>query len=441
MYLGNTTAKITSQHGLFYKYLIDTFSFDFAKAYLQANEEAIFNIKNIIDTENISCDFEFQDNFVFTNLEDEVIKIKNEVEAVNSLGGNAELVTNVSAPISILSSIKFSNQACFNPLKYIMGLCSYIKTTSDHIYENSKVYDVKRSDNFYNVYTKNNVVSAKYVVIATHYPIINAPGFYFLKMYQETSYVIAIKPNSDLFSGMYINTKSPILSLRTAKYNNERLVLLGGSSHKTGNTQNVDVSYLNLEKVAKQLYPSCEVLYRWHTQDCISLDKLPYIGDFSSVMPNVYVATGFKKWGMTTSNVASNIICDKIFNKSNPYSELFLSTRLKPIKNGTEFVNMLKQVGSSLILDKFKIPKDELNSLQNGEGKIVELDNVKIGVYKDMNGKLFALKPICTHLGCELSWNSLDKTWDCPCHGSRFNYDGKSLYDPSIKDIRLLDLT
>ncbi|MCI8353021.1 MAG: Rieske 2Fe-2S domain-containing protein [Clostridia bacterium] len=149
---------------------------------------------------------------------------------------------------------------------------------------------------------------------------------------------------------------------------------------------------------------------------------------------------GFKKWGMTTSNVAANIICDKILGKSNPYEDIFLSTRFKPIKNGTEFTNMLKQVSNSLVLDKFKIPKDTLNEIGRDEGKIVEVEGNKVGIYRDAAGKFFAIKPVCTHLGCELSWNNLEKTWDCPCHGSRFSYTGKSLYDPSIKDLDLINL-
>lgn len=149
---------------------------------------------------------------------------------------------------------------------------------------------------------------------------------------------------------------------------------------------------------------------------------------------------GFKKWGMTTSNVAANIITDKILGKSNPYEDIFLSTRFKPIKNGTEFTDMLKQVSNSLVLDKFKIPKDTLNGMGRDEGKIVEVEGTKVGIYRDAAGKFFAIKPVCTHLGCELSWNNLEKTWDCPCHGSRFSYTGKSLYDPSIKDLELMNL-
>lgn len=432
--------KITSQHDLFYDYLIQTFGTDFAKSYLEANENAIQNMKEIIDAEKIDCDFEWQDNFVYTDLEDEVIKIKNEVTSVNSLGFPAEFVTDSLLPFPILAGIKFPNQAQFHPLKYCKGLSDCIIQNGGQIYEDTKVYDVHQKDDFYQVETKDYTVHAKYVVLACHYPIINAPGFYFLKMYQETSYLIGFTTNSPLFDGMYINTKSPICSLRTVPYNGSKLVLMGGSEHKTGSKEDLSDCYRNLENRAKELYPDANILYHWNTEDCISLDKIPYIGEFSELMPHMYVATGFKKWGMTTSNVAANIITDMIMEKENPYKDTFRSTRFHPLKNGTEFVNMLKQTTDSLILDKFKVPHDTLNSIRKDEGKIVEVGNTKLGIYQDKEGKYYALKPICSHLGCELSWNNLDKTWDCPCHGSRFSYTGKSLYDPSVKDIELIEI-
>jgi len=178
---GNTTAKITAQHGLFYDYLINTFSSDLAKGYLNANLDAISNIKNIIDSENIDCDFEFCDNYVFTDLEEEIHKIKHEVSAVNSLGFNAELVDNIDIPVKCLSAIKFPNQAQFNPLKYVSGLVNYITSSGGQIFENSKVYDVKKDGDSFKTYTKNNIVSSKYVVFACHYPIVNAPRILFFE--------------------------------------------------------------------------------------------------------------------------------------------------------------------------------------------------------------------------------------------------------------------
>ncbi len=438
---GHTTAKITSQHGLFYKYLINSFSKEFAKEYLEANELAISNIKNIIDTENIDCDFEKQDAYVFTKNESDLEKIKNEVDAVNSLGFNAEFTTTIPLPIkNVLGAIKFPNQAQFHPRKYIAGLVKSILSNNGEIYEDSKVYDIEKDTNHYITYTKNNKISSKYVILASHYPIINAPGFYFLKMYQETSHIIGIETNEPLFDGMYINSESPTLSYRTANYDGKRLVLVGGFEHKTGSKIDLSNAYSFLEKNAKELYPDAKILYRWNTQDCVSLDKIPYIGEFSNLMPNMYVATGFKKWGMTSSNIAANIITDKILGKTNPYEDVFLSTRFHPLKNIEELGNLAKEVTYSLTINKLNIPEKTLNSIKSDEGDIVEIDNKKVGIYKDIDGNVFAVKPVCSHLGCELSWNNLDKTWDCPCHGSKFNYKGKSLYDPSIKDLEIYEL-
>ena len=157
------------------------------------------------------------------------------------------------------------------------------------------------------------------------------------------------------------------------------------------------------------------------------------------MMPNVYVGTGYKKWGMTSSNIAGEIISNKILGVENKYSKVFESTRLKPIKNYKELGNMIKEVSYSLVIRKFQEPNEELNNIQNEEGKVVEIEGLKVGIYKDKEGKMFAIKPVCSHLGCELSWNNLDNTWDCPCHGSRFDYKGKSIYDPSIKDLEILN--
>lgn len=338
-----------------------------------------------------------------------------------------------------LGAIRFPNQAQFNPCKYALGLVNAIPNVQ--IFENTKVVEVKQKGDEYEVIAENGaIVTAKYVVLATHYPIINIPGYYFLKMYQSLSYVIAVETQRPLFEGMYITSKEPILSFRTAQEGEKQLLLIAGMDHKTGEKKNLANSYEELIKVAKQIDHNSKVKYKWCTEDCISLDKIPYIGEFSNLMPNVYVGTGYKKWGITSSNVAANIIVNKILGKKTSYEEVFTSTRLKPIKNHEEMGNMLKEVTKSLVIEKFKIPQETLESIKREEGKIIELEGKKIGVYKDETGQIFAIKPVCTHLGCELSWNNLEKTWDCPCHGSRFTFEGKSIYDPSIHDLERVEI-
>lgn len=437
---GHTTAKITSQHNLIYKYLIDSVGIKLAKQYLDANEEAISNIKSIIDTENIDCDFEFQDSYVYTTNEDDIDKIKFENHAVNSLGFNSEFVTSCPLPFKILAGIKFPNQAQFNPIKYVNGLADKIIQNSGEIYTNTLVYDIEKDGDYFVTHTKNHTINSKYVIIASHYPFINAPGYYFLKMYQSTSYVIAVDVGDKTFDGMYINPSSPTFSFRSALHNGKKILLVGGADHKTGAKIDLSNAYSILENEIRKYYPKCNVLYKWNTEDCITLDKIPYIGEFSALMPNMYIGTGFNKWGMTSSNVAATIIANNILGKLNNYEEVFKSTRFHPVKNSEEVGNMIKETTNSLVLNKFKVPEKSLESIKNDTGEVFEIDDVKVGVYKDESGKIFAVKPICTHLGCLLSWNNIDKTWDCPCHGSRFDYEGHNIYDPAIKDLEKYEI-
>ena len=237
---------------------------------------------------------------------------------------------------------------------------------------------------------------------------------------------------------MFIGAEEPHYSFRTAKYNGKDILLIGGSEHKTGEAVATNEKYKELEDFAKKYYQDCNVLFKWNTRDCISLDKIPYIGEFSTFMKKVYVGTGFKKWGMTSSNVAACIVTDKILGKENEYEEIFNSKRMKPIKNRWEMKNMIQSTVNNLVFDKFRIEPFGIDQIENDNGAIIEKDNEILGVYKDISGKVYAVKPICSHLGCLLSWNNTDKTWDCPCHGSRFDYMGKNIYEPAIKGLEVI---
>ena len=442
---GNTTAKITLQHNLIYDYLIKSFGTDFTMKYFKSNKEAISNIKKIIDDENIECDFEYQDNYVYTTNQDDITKIHNEIKAINSLNNIlnlnekdifADFVTSCNLPFKICGAIKVKDQAQFHPLKYMFGLSKAIKNKGGIIFTNSLVTDVKQKDGVYTTYTDKYFIKSKYIVIASHFPFKDFPGFYFSKMYQSTSYVIGIDTKSDLFDGMYISSDKPTFSYRTAKYKDKKILIMAGGDHKTGYApDNNQTGYNILEQEAKKYYPNCEILYKWNTRDCITIDKVPYIGDFSNLMPNMFVATGFNKWGITSSNVAANIIRDKILGIKNEYSKIYEATRFSPIKNAHEMKNITSQVLKSFVTNRIKIPEENLSAIKNDNGGIIKVNGASIGIYKDINGKVFAVNPTCTHLGCLLTWNNLDKTWDCPCHGSRFDYTGKNLYDPAFKDL------
>ncbi|MDH5072251.1 Cytochrome b6-f complex iron-sulfur subunit 1 [Clostridium perfringens] len=414
----NTTAKITSQHDLIYSKLIAEFGEEKARQYAKANELAIKKYKEIIEDKRIECDFEEKPAYVYSL--NEVDVLKEEVEAAKNLGIDAEFVQEANLPFKINGAVKFNNQAQFNPLKFLKGISNELV-----IYENTRALEIKENL----VVTSGGNITANNIVVATHYPIMNAPGYYFMKMHQERSYVLALENTSEI-DGMYIDLNKEGYSFRT--YNN--LLLLGGISHRTGENEEGG-SYDELRKVAKRLYPKAKEKYYWSAQDCMTIDGIPYIGRYSSETPNIYVATGFNKWGMTSSMVSAMIISDMILEKENDFSEIFSPRRFDLSLSINNIANDLIETAKNFIAQKVYIPSSEIEHIKNGHGGIIEYNGEKVGVYKNKEGKEFFVSTKCTHLGCQLSWNSDELTWDCPCHGSRFDYKGRLIGSPATKDL------
>ncbi|AQW26070.1 FAD-dependent oxidoreductase [Clostridium perfringens] len=414
----NTTAKITSQHDLIYSKLIAEFGEEKARQYAKANELAIKKYKEIIEDKRIECDFEEKPAYVYSL--NEVDVLKEEVEAAKKLGIDAEFVQEANLPFKINGAVKFNNQAQFNPLKFLKGISNELV-----IYENTRALEIKENL----VVTSGGNITAKNIVVATHYPIMNAPGYYFMKMHQERSYVLALENTSEI-DGMYIDLNKEGYSFRT--YNN--LLLLGGISHRTGENEEGG-SYDELRKVVKKLYPKAKEKYYWSAQDCMTIDGIPYIGRYSNETPNIYVATGFNKWGMTSSMVSAMIISDMILEKENDFSEIFSPRRFDLSLSINNIANDLIETAKNFIAQKVYIPSSEIEHIKNGHGGIIEYNGDKVGVYKDKEGKEFFVSTKCTHLGCQLSWNADELTWDCPCHGSRFDYKGRLIGSPATKDL------
>lgn len=414
----NTTAKITSQHDLIYSKLIAEFGEEKARQYAKANELAIKKYKEIIEDKRIECDFEEKPAYVYSL--NEVDVLKEEAKAAKNLGIDAEFVQEANLPFKIKGAVKFNNQAQFNPLKFLKGISNELV-----IYENTRALEIKENL----VVTSGGNITANNIVVATHYPIMNAPGYYFMKMHQERSYVLALENTSEI-DGMYIDLNKEGYSFRT--YNN--LLLLGGISHRTGENEEGG-SYDKLRKVAKNLYPKAKEKYYWSAQDCMTIDGIPYIGRYSSETPNIYVATGFNKWGMTSSMVSAIIISDMILEKENDFSEIFSPRRFDLSLSINNIANDLIETAKNFIAQKVYIPSSEIEHIKNGHGGIIEYNGEKVGVYKNKEGKEFFVSTKCTHLGCQLSWNADELTWDCPCHGSRFDYKGRLIGSPATKDL------
>jgi len=417
-YTKNTTAKITSQHRLIYDRLIREFGIEKAQQYASANQLAIEKYREVIHALDVSCDFETKDALVYSCGKTD--KIDNEIKAAQKLGISAEFTNQSPLPFPITGAVVFHNQAQFHPLQFLRGIVPALT-----IYENTMALSVEG----HTVITNRGTVTADHIVVATHYPFINTPGYYFMRMHQDRSYVIALENAPDV-NGMYIDEAEQGYSFR----NFGPYLLFGGSGHRTGDNAAGD-RYQLLRSAAQDYFPYAAERYHWSAQDCMPLDGVPYIGRYSSSTPQLYVATGFQKWGMTTSMVAAMLLSDAITGQKNDFADVFDPGRFKLLPSAKNLaVDGIKAV-QGLLSQKLLPPKESLDALPAGHGGIIEYNGEKIGAYKHPDGTVYCVSTKCTHLGCQLEWNPDELTWDCPCHGSRFDYRGRLLSNPAMKDL------
>lgn len=414
----NTTAKITSQHDNIYSKLIRNFGDRLAVQYANANQRAIEDYKTLIEKNKIDCDFQFLPSYLYS-LNDESIVTK-EFAAAKSLGIDARLTDKTALPFNVALALRFENQAQFSPLKFIRFISQNL-----NIYENTRVLSVD-SNNL--ATTANGYIYAKNVVFACHYPFVNFPGLFFARMHQERSYVIALE-NAAKLDGMYKSIDKGGNSFRNYK----DCLLIGGESHRTGKSSVTD-RYDELLHTAKRIFKNCKVSAKWSAQDCMTADGVPYIGRYPMTKNNWYVATGFGKWGMTSSMIAATIISDLISGKNPSDSEVFAPNKLRLhaipkicSEGGVAVQNLCKE--------KFTTTDIAVSQIRVGDGGIVKYKGKKLGLYRKSENELYFVSIKCPHLGCQLSWNSDDLSWDCPCHGSRFDYTGKIICGPAQSDI------
>lgn len=368
-----TTAKITSQHGLFYGKLLKALGPERARMYWKINEDALGAYRQL--SEAADFDFEPQTNYVYET--DGIEKLETEISACEKLMIPVQWESSLPLPFPVSAALSFANQAQFHPLKFASHISSGLR-----IYENTKAISFMGKK----VKTEKGTITAEKIVVATHFPMLNKHGSYFLKLYQQRSYVVALE-NIDKINGMYLDCAENGLSVRSA----DQWLLLGGGGHRTGKQ---GPGWRFPEGVAAKYYPQAKIAARWATQDCMSLDGMPYIGQYSKATPDLYVATGFQKWGMSTSMVAAMILTDLVLERDNPYASLFSPSRSMMHKQ--LFIN-----GIDAALNLIK-----------------------------------PTRPRCPHLGCALRWNPVEHSWDCPCHGSRFDQDGKLLNNPATDDLK-----
>ena len=433
---GYTTAKITVQHDLIYDYLIDSFSLDEARQYLKANQEGINLIKQIIRENNIDCDYKEQSAFVYTTKESETDQLHSELRAYEKLHIDGFYTNEVPLPFEIKGALGVKNQGQFNPLKYLYSLADILKNNPNiEIYEEVRALNIERNqdDNAYEYVIKTECgnIYAEKIVVASHYPFDNDFGLYFLRLYQEKSYILTATTDIQPFEGMYINVTDPVYSLKYHFSETGNVLFVAGGNHKVGAKDNEEESYQEMEQFLKKNFKNYQLINKWSTQDCMTYDHIPYIGKYSNNIEDIYVATGFKKWGMSHSGAAAKIISNRILGIEDDYSEVFNPSRITPLQSAKEFVSSVGNIITGFA-KRIKPIHEELFDVNEGEGKIVDYNGKKVGVYKDDKGDYFCINPVCRHLKCALSFNEAEKTWDCQCHGSRYDIKGNILEGPTV---------
>ena len=420
-----TTGKLTFMQDLIYhKMNIDT-----AKEYLNSQKDAIKIAKDIINKNNIDCNLEATSSYVFTDEYSKIENFKEEEKMYDNLGIKYKTGNKLPIKFPCIYSLKTSGSYVFHPIKYLYSLKKILLSSNVNIYENTKAIDVDVLEDYYNVRTTSNNIKAKYVIVATQYPFFVIPYFTPFKTCVEKSYIVSgLVDKNKKFQA--ISNLKPTHSLRYHTNKNKTYILYSTGSHKITNHISEEGNYkASIKKYKKEL--STEIKYYFLNQDVMTDDGMPLIGRVNN--SNLLIATGYNKWGMTNGTIAGKILSDIILNKDNKYIELFKVNRKL---NMQKIVNLTMYNYSNM--KRYIISKVKTNySFYNDNVKVIIKDGIKHGVYTDKNGKEYIVKNLCPHMKCNLIFNSIDKTWDCPCHGSRFDKEGNVIFGPSVYNIKL----
>jgi glycine/D-amino acid oxidase-like deaminating enzyme/nitrite reductase/ring-hydroxylating ferredoxin subunit len=441
---GNTTAKVTVQHDLIYRQFIENFGADSARLYYEANNKAMQFIQRTVAELHIDCEWTEQDAYLYAQTAEGAEQLDQEYEAYRELGIPGEQLDEIPLPIKVHGALKLPAQAQFHPVKYMNGLIDLFVAAGGLVYEHTridqKVEKAEEGEHLVISTMDGQQIICSHVIASSHYPFYDGNGFYYTRTHPERSYLMAVKPAIGYPGGMYLSVDEPKRSLRPVTINGEPMVIIGGETHKTGQGDNMNEHYSNLERFGKELLGIESIPYRWSAQDWITLDKLPYIGPITSGHSNVWVATGFRKWGMTNGTVAALLLRDQILDRPNPYSDLFTPSRFKADPSIKNFIVENFNVAKQLIGGKLESIKDEVDKLGPDEGAIVKVDGKRTGAYRDPQGKLHLVDTTCTHMGCELEWNNGERSWDCPCHGSRFDTKGEVIEGPAVQPLKKIKI-
>jgi glycine/D-amino acid oxidase-like deaminating enzyme/nitrite reductase/ring-hydroxylating ferredoxin subunit len=427
---GKSTAKMSSQHGIHYQTLEQKFGEDKARLYAQAQEAGIRRIGELARQYGIEADIEPRPAYVYTQDESYVSQIEKEVEVARRLGLPAHLDRgDIGLPFEVLAAMRWDDQAQFHPVKYVAGLAATIPGEGSHIFEGSRAIDWEPT----RVVTDRGTVTARHVVMATHIPL-GQVGMYYAMAYPHAEPVIAA-PIGRVPPGMYKNAEKPGRSIRTHRHEGKTWGIVAGTSFKPGHPDEEQEYIKDIERWLTEHFEAGPVEYRWINEDYSSMDSAPYVGWSSKGGDGYLVATAFAAWGISNGTAAAMIIADLVAGRDNPWLPVFDASRVKPVAGAKEFAKENLSVATHLVSGYLSRKPKDYDELEPGHAAIMKVDGDNVAAFKDEQGRVHAVSAVCTHMGCLVGWNATDRTWDCPCHGSRFELSGEVIHGPATKPL------
>ncbi len=428
---GRSTAKVTSQHGARYRRLIDSIGKTSARRYASANERAIGRIRKLCEAFELECGLEALPAYVFAQTDEEAESLADEAEAAAELALPADFVTDLELPFPVTGAVRFTDQAQLDPWRYLAGLAAAVADGGD-LFEATRVDAIEHGERC-RLTAGGHEIVAEQVVVATQMPV-TGEGSYFAKNV-PLAHPLAAAPLPDgiRVDGMYLGSGAPTRSFRTAERDGRRFLVAAGGEFSPGNPEEQAESVDGLLRFLEEAFGIAEPSHLWINEDFRPTDGLPFIGPVASSKPNLQVAVGFDAWGITQGTAAAEIIADRILGRENEDAEVFDAARVRPIAGGRELISENLKAGARLARDRLLGRKTvALDDIADGQGGIIEHAGEQLAVVK-IDGRIAtAVSAVCTHRGCIVSWNAVDRTWDCPCHGSRFEADGRVLYGPAV---------
>jgi glycine/D-amino acid oxidase-like deaminating enzyme/nitrite reductase/ring-hydroxylating ferredoxin subunit len=437
---GGTTAHLNTFMDTPYTAIIKNFNEEYAMLVAKAAKEALELIKRNVEEYKIDCGHKTLSGFLFSQHEKQTKELQDIFEACNKVGLDVHFDVKSPVPVPYDKVLEVKQQACFHPTRYLFTLAEEFEKSGGVLMQDCRVMEVDEND-IIEITTSRGPVKARNLIYATHTP----PGVNILHFrlapYRSYAMAFKLKDEKDYPDGLAYDMYDPYHYFRTQEIDGEKFLIVGGEDHKTGHNENTDACFNNLEAYVMNYYDIDRVAFKWSSQYFEPVDGLPYIGQLPGHKENMYVATGYGGNGMTYSAIAALTLCDILVTGESEYQKVFNPNRMKPVAGLSDFVKENADVVSHLIGDVFSREKLEaFVELAPGEGRVVKYEGSSIALYKDDNGKLHAVNPACTHVKCTIAWNASEKTWDCPCHGSRFSFDGEVLTAPAQKELQAINL-